>query len=204
MPRNIFQIKYKPRSLIYIPKIIREKGRNRIRLSPIYEEAARRFIIEDIEDKELITTVRKLDPVKVPLPYHLVRFLKDAIFKHKIKQNDLAFEIAFIGYEYLNIVLHILGLGSISIIHYSPEEFSIKREKATLSDNVAIDKVIVKASGFTIYPPRKITRTIEFYGKFYNVDDRIDYGLFSDAGFIVDVYQLMKELKIKWDIDTRY
>jgi len=191
---------YRPKSVIYISKLKKEKGRDRVRPLHLYEEASRRFLPES----EAIITIRKLDPLKVPLPHHLLCFIKDCIFKHRLAENDLAFEIAFIGYEYLNIVLHILGLGSISIMHYSPEEFSIKREKATLSDNVAIDKVIVRASGFTIYPPRKITRTIEFYGKFYNVDDRIDYGLFSDAGFIVDVYQLMKELKIKWDIDTRY
>jgi len=202
--RNISQIQHSPRSLIYIPKIIREKGRNRIRLSPIYEEAARRFIIEDIEDKELIATVRKLDPVKVPLPYHLVRFLKDAIFKHKIKQNDLAFEIAFIGYEYLNVILHLLGLGSISIMHYNPEEFDVEREKVAITDEGLIDKVIVRAAGFTIYPFRKPTQAIEFYGVFYDVRDEIDYGTFSDGGFTVDLYKLMKEHNLRWDIDTRY
>lgn len=201
MPRNISKIQSEPKSLIYIPKIIKEKGKNRIKLSAIYEEASRRFIVEG---KELIATIRKLDPLKIPLPYHLLRFIKDCIFKHRLAENDLAYEIAFIGYEYLNIVLHILGLGSISIMHYSPEEFSIKRERATLSDNAVIDKVIVKASGFTVYPPRKITKAIEFHGEFYNIDDRIDYGMLSDAGFIVNIYQLMKEFNIKWDIDTRY
>ena len=199
--RNISQIQHSPRSLIYIPRIIREKGRNRIRLSPIYEEAARRLIIED---KEVIATIRKLEPLKVPLLYHLVRFLKECIFRKKLEQSDLAFEIGFIAYEYVNIVLHLLGLGSISIIHYSPEQFSVKKEKIAITDEGIVDKVVVEATGFTIYPHRKTTNSIKFYGQFFNVRDEIDYGMFSDASFTVDIYRLMKELNIKWDIDTRY
>jgi len=201
MPHNIPpNNRYRPKSVIYITRLSREKGRDRVRPLHLYEEASRRFLPE----REAIITIRKIEPLRVPLPHHLVRFLKDCIFKHRLAENDLAFEVAFISYEYLNIVLHILGLGSISIMHYTPEEFSIKREKATLSGNVEIDKVVVKASGFIIYPFRKPTRAIEFYGKFYNVDNKIDYGIFSDAGYIANIYHLMKEFNIKWDIDYRY
>lgn len=201
-PQSIPQIKSRYKVLIYISKPTREKGRDRVKLTAIPEEASRRFFTE--EDSELLTIVRKKDPIELPIPFHIVSILKRQVFKEGMDEEGLKAEIGFLGYEYLNPILHVLGLGSITVKHYQVEKMSITREKVKIGEGIEVDKVSIEATGFTLYPLESTTKNIRFSAVLYNLDDHFDYGTHSNAVFIIDLYGLMKELKIRWDIDFRY
>ncbi len=192
---------YKPKALIYLTRLTREKKRSRIRPLPAYEEASRRFLPES---KEVIVVIRKTEPLKVPLPHHLTRFLKECVFKHRLAENDLKFEIAFVAYEYVNIVLRLLGLDHLTIIYHEPREFEVKKEKLAITPQYSVDKIIIDASDFIVYPFKKPSSNIRFHGEFVDVRDEIDYETFSGAYFTIDLYQLMKEFNMKWDVGIRY
>ena len=197
----------KPKSLLFLGKIYLEKKRNRIRISPIPVEASWRFIAggENEGNKDIIVMVRKAkEKIMLPLPSYLVVMLKHAVLKKRISEEDLRFEIGFLAYEYVNVVIHLLGLDSISIMHRAPEVFNVRRDEVDISREGRIERVVIRASGFIIYPLEKPTNRISFYGQFFDVRDEIDYENFSGARFELDLYGLMKELKIRWDIGVRY
>jgi len=204
-PQSNPQIKSRYKVLIYISKPTKEKGRDRVKLTAIPEEASRRFFAEFTEqDTELLTIVRKKDPIELPVPFHIVSILKKQVFKEGMDEEGLKAEIGFLAYEYLNPILHVLGLGSITVKHYQVEKMSITREKVKIGEGIEVDKVSIEATGFTLYPLESTTENIRFSADLYNLDDHFDYGSHSAAKFIIDLYGLMKELKIRWDIDFRY
>lgn len=147
---------------------------------------------------------RAKEKLTVPVPTHLVMTLKHAIFKEAVTEEDLKFEIGFLAYEYVNVIIHLLGLDSISIMHRPPEVFNVRRDEVDISREGRIKREEIQASGFIIYPLEKPTNHISFYGQFFDVRDEIDYENFSGAHFELDLYGLMKELKIRWDIGVRY
>jgi len=191
------------KSLIYICKIHKEKGRDRIRLSPVPTEASRRF---DPQTKELIAILRTPDPLVLPVPFHIVSLLKQWIFRDQISEEDLKWEIGFLGYEYLNPIIHAFGLSSITLAHASVEKLREAKMRILLDrvKNIEVDAVEIEATGFYLWPSRSSTERIVFKAGLFNLEDIRDYAAFSEAVFIVDLYNLMKDLKIRWDIDWRY
>ena len=93
-----------------------------------------------------------------------------------------------ISHDLVNMAIHIMGLGIITIMHYPPK----------------VKKVAVTATKFTVYPYREETDSVRFYAEIYDVPSRIDYWTYSTAYFVVDIYKLMKQLNIKVDLDPRY
>jgi len=194
------QNKSQNKSLIYLGKTRREEKKDRIHLSPIPVEAGRRFSPE----KDVIVIVRTPEPVSLPLPYHLISVMKQWVFKEQIDENGLRGEIGFLAYEFLNVVIHALGLGSITLAHYPVSVLNVERGKERISKDLAVDVVRLRASGFYLWPFRETTERIRFEADLYDLEDTRDYNAFSGAAFIIDIYGLMKDLKIRWDIDWRY
>jgi len=188
------------KSLIYIGKIHREKGRDRIRLTPIPTEASRRINFE----KEVVVVIRTLEPAVLPLPYHIISLMKQKVFRDQISEEDLKWEIGFLAYEYLNVIIHILGLGSIALAHYPVNKLVMEKRKARISRDKEVDVVKIKATGFYLWPHRETTERVRFESELYDLEDHFDYATYSYATYIVDLYNLMKDLKIRWDIDWRY
>jgi len=188
------------KSLVYIGKTRREEKKDRIHLSPIPTEASRRFG----DHKEVVVIVRTLEPVAFPLPYHLISIMKQWVFKEQIDENGLRGEIGFLAYEFLNVVIHVLGLGSITLAHYPVNKIAVERGRARISKDLAVEKVKISAAGFYLWPHRETTERIKFMAELYDLDDHFDYATYSYATYIVDLYNLMKDLKIRWDIDWRY
>ena len=188
------------KSLIYIGKIHREKGRDRIRLTPIPTEASRRINFE----KEVVVVIRTLEPVVLPLPFHLVSLLKQKVFRDQISESDMRWEIGFLAYEYLNPIIHAMGLGSIALAHYPVNKLVVEKRKARISRDKEVDVVKITAAGFYLWPHREPTGRVQFESELYDLEDHFDHATYSNAAFIVDIYGLMKDLKLRWDIDWRY
>jgi len=198
-------LKPKYKSLIYISRPTKEKTRDRVRPTSIPEEASRRFFEQGSGERpDLITIVRPTDPITLPLAYHLISLLKQKVFRDQISESDMKWEIGFLAYEYLNTIIHILGLGSIALAHYPVNNLSVERGKVRISKDLAVDVVRLRASGFYLWPFRETTERIRFEADLYDLEDIRDYNAFSNASFIVDIYGLMKDLKLRWDIDWRY
>jgi len=189
------------KSLIYICKVHKEKGRDRIRLSPVPTEASRRF---DPQTKEVIAILRTPDPLTLPLPYHLVSIMKQKVFRDQISESDMKWEVGFLAYEFLNVVIHVFGLGSIALAHYPVSVLNVEKGKERISKDLAVEKVKISATGFYLWPHRETTERIRFEAELYDLEDHFDYATYSYANFTVDIYGLMKDLKIRWDIDWRY
>jgi hypothetical protein len=194
------QNKSQNKSLIYLGKTRRERKKDRVHISPIPTEAGRRFSPE----KDVIVIVRTPDPLTLPLPFHIVSIVKQWVFKDRIDENGLRGEIGFLAYEYLNPILHGLGLSSVTIAHYIVNKLLMERRKARISRDKEVDVVKIEATGFYLWPHRDITERIVFEAELYDLDDHFDYNVYSYAEFIVDLYNLMRDLKIRWDIDWRY
>jgi len=196
--------KYK--SLIYISRPTKEKTRDRVRPTSIPEEASRRFfeLGPSNERPDLITIVRSIEPISLPLPYHIISLMKQKVFKNQVSDQDLRWEIGFLAYEYLNVVIHVLGLGSIALAHYPVNVLNVERGRARISRDKEVDVIKIEAAGFYLWPFREPTERIKFMAELYDLDDHFDYATYSYATYIVDLYNLMRDLKIRWDIDWRY
>lgn len=184
------------RSGIFVTTPIFEKDRDRFKLvSP--EELARRMRLN--REEEVLVTVRRTDPIEIVLPHHFVAFLKDLIFNKKVQKEDLKFEVGFMLYEYINPLLRIMGISAsgLTIYYYEPMEFELKIER---DNDFNVDAAEIYASKFTILPVEKPTDHIRLYGRILNRED--DYDL-SYLKLYIGLYQILKDLKIKWDTSLR-
>ena len=191
--QNETQIKIKSGFFITTP--VFERGRDRFRVtSP--EELSRRMRID--RGEEILVTIRRTDPIEIPLPYHLVLFIKDLIFNKRAQEEDVKEEVGFMVYEYINPLLRVLGIGpnTITIFYRGPEEFELKIER---DKEFNVDVAILQVSGFTILPLEKPSNYVKLYGRILNKEN--DYDL-SFLRITIDLYNLLKELKIRWDVST--